>query len=114
MNGMELITAVQYEVPVTWIVENNNMHGITWHGSQLLGSRRPLTAATYRQRLDVATMARGMGVQVASVVAPGQLSDAVREALAMRRPALIDIHVDPSIAPPVGERVQTITGFTDK
>ena len=38
MNGMELLTAVEYDVPVVWIVENNNMHGITWHASRALSS----------------------------------------------------------------------------
>ena len=29
MNGLELLTAVEYDTPVIWVVENNNMHGIT-------------------------------------------------------------------------------------
>src|SRR5262249_13196947 len=34
MNGMDLLTAVDHNIPVIWIVENNNMHSITYHCSK--------------------------------------------------------------------------------
>jgi acetolactate synthase-1/2/3 large subunit len=112
MNGMELLTASEYDVPVVWIVENNNMHGITWHGSKLVGERTPLESVRYRRPVEVASIARAMGLEAWVVDAPGALQDAVREALRRAGPAVIEVRVDGSLPPPLGERAQSIAGFT--
>ncbi|MEO7096670.1 MAG: thiamine pyrophosphate-dependent enzyme, partial [Polyangiales bacterium] len=49
MNGMDLLTAAEYDVPVIWIVENNNMHGITWHCSKILNKGKGMAAARYNK-----------------------------------------------------------------
>ena len=112
MNGMELLTAAEYDVPVIWIVENNNMHGITWHGSRMVGSKKPLDCVAYRRPLDVAGISRAMGLNSWVVQAPGELRWAVRQALARGGPAVIEVKVDPSVMPPLGDRAKTIAGFT--
>lgn len=115
MNGMDLITAVEYEVPVVWIVENNNMHGITYHASKKLSrSGKPLRAAQYRRRLEIAAMARAMGLRTDIVDGPGQMQAALREALYSRQPSLIEVRVDPMIPPPVGDRAKSLSGFIDR
>jgi acetolactate synthase I/II/III large subunit len=113
MNGMELVTAAEYNIPVVWIVENNNMHGITWHGSQLVGSRRPLTSVRYKRGLEVASMARAMGLAAWVVDTPGQLQGVVQEALRHGGPCLIEVRVDGMIAPPLGDRAKSIAGFVE-
>jgi acetolactate synthase-1/2/3 large subunit len=115
MNGMDLLTAVECDVPVIWIVENNNMHGITHHASKRLSrSGRPMRAATYRRQVDVAGIAKAMGVATWVVDAPGRIQGAVREALACGTPALIEVRVDASIAPPVGDRANSLSGFIER
>lgn len=109
MNGMELLTAAEYDVPVIWIVENNNMHGITWHGSVLLGKR--LDSVRYRRTLDVAPIARAMGVTSAVVDRPGALQAAFKEALARKGPSVIEVRCDGSIRPPLGSRIKSLAGF---
>ncbi|MFH1807622.1 MAG: thiamine pyrophosphate-binding protein [Pseudomonadota bacterium] len=111
MHGMELLTAVEHQVPVLWIVENNNMHGIIWHGSQLVGGRQPMQCARYRRPLEVASMARAMGVQAWVVDAPDQIQAVLAEALALDAPALIEVRVDGNIPPPIGARARSIAGF---
>ncbi|MCG8555902.1 MAG: thiamine pyrophosphate-dependent enzyme [Proteobacteria bacterium] len=111
MNGMELLTASDNEIPVIWIVENNNMHGITWHGSQMVGSKRPLNSVRNRRSLEVAAIARAMGLYSEIVNAPGQIGDIVTRALASRRPALIEVRVDAAAPPPLGDRARSISGF---
>ncbi len=113
MNGMELVTAAEYGVPVIWIVENNNMHGITWHGSKLVGSRVPLASVRYKRPLEVAAIARAMGLAAFVVDRPGQMQVAVREALAQSGPSLIEVRVDGNIAPPLGDRAKSIAGFVE-
>jgi acetolactate synthase-1/2/3 large subunit len=114
MNGMELLTAHEHNVPVVWIVENNHMHGITWHGSQMVGRRQPLDSVRYRQPLEVAAIARAMGLQAWIVDRPGQMQGVLREALATQRPSLIEVRVDASIPPPIGDRAKSIAGFTKR
>jgi acetolactate synthase I/II/III large subunit len=115
MNGMELLTAVEYDVRVIWIVENNNMHGITWHGSQKVGNRQPLEAIRYRRSLEVAAIARAMGLVSWVVDQPGQMARVFKEALAVRGPVVIEVRVDGSICPPIGDRARSIeAGFVKR
>jgi acetolactate synthase-1/2/3 large subunit len=115
MNGMELITAAEHGIPVTWIVENNNMQGITYHCSKTLTqSGQPLRSSQYRRKLDVAAIARAMGLQATVVDQPGQMQDAVRAALARSEPAVIEVRVDAQIPPPLGERAKSLAGFIER
>lgn len=112
MNGMELLTASEYGIPVLWIVENNNMHGITFHASARVGKHgRPLQSIRYERPIEVASIARSMGMRAWVVDAPGRLQRAVNEWLASRAPGLIEVRVDGSIPPPMGGRVQSLSGF---
>ncbi len=113
MNGMEIVTAAEYDIPVIWIVENNNMHGITWHGSKLVGSRVPLASVSYKRPLEIAAIARAMGLPAWVVDRPGQVQDTVKQALSHAGPTLIEIRVDASIAPPLGDRAKSIAGFVE-
>lgn len=114
MNGMEIHTALEHGVPVVWIVENNHMHGITWHGSQKVGNRQPLGSVRFKKPLEVAAVARAMGLPAWVVDRPGQIQGAVREALGQREPAVIEVRVDDAIPPPLGDRAKSIAGFIKK
>lgn len=114
MNGMDLLTAAEHDVPVVWIVENNNMHGITWHCTRLLGKGASMKAAVYRRPLDVAAIARAMGLHTRIVERPGQIQDAVREALRLGAPSVIEVRTDVNVMPPLGERAKTLAGFIEK
>lgn len=113
MNGMELLTAAEYDVPVIWIVEHNNMHGITWHCSALIPPKRHLPSARYRRSMEIAPIARAMGVRSWVVDQPGQIQAAVREAMNAKGPALIEVRVDPAIPPPLGARATSLAGFIE-
>jgi len=111
MNGMELLTAAEYQVPVVWIVENNQMHGITWHGSKLVSKGRPMDAVRYKRPLEIASIARAMGLPAWVVDRPGQIQTALAQALRYAGPALIEVRVDGSISPPLGDRAKSVAGF---
>jgi acetolactate synthase-1/2/3 large subunit len=115
MNGMELITAAEHSLPVIWIVENNDMQGITYHGSRMLSpTGQPLRSAQYRRKLEVAAIARAMGLWASVVERPGQLQDVVRAALARNEPSVIEVRVDAMIPPPMGERASSLAGFIEQ
>jgi acetolactate synthase-1/2/3 large subunit len=112
MNGMELHTALEAGAKVVWIVENNNMHGVTLHAGPVLGrSGRVLRSIVYRHPLEVASIARAMGLAAWVVDRPGQLQGTMREALAADGPCLIEVRVDASVSPPLGARVRSLAGF---
>ncbi len=110
MNGMELLTAVEYQIPVVWIVENNNMHGITWHGSQMIGSGRALDCVKLQRATHIASIGRAMGLDAWTVSRADEVIPAVRGALKCGGPALIEVIVDPSIPPPLVDRAKSISG----
>jgi acetolactate synthase-1/2/3 large subunit len=114
MQGMELLTAVEYDIPVVWIVENNQMHGITYHGSKLVGDGKPMECIRYRRGIDIAGIARAMGLLAWVVDRPGEMIDVLGQAIAAGRPALIEVRVDALIAPPLGERARAIAGFRNQ
>ena len=112
MNGMDLLTAREYEVPVLWIVENNGMHGITWHASdKVTESRRRLKSIKNRHPIGVAAIAGAMGLATWRVDSPGELGPIIEEALARRVPAVIEVRVDGEISPPLGDRARSLAGF---
>lgn len=111
MNGMEMLTAVEYDVPVVWIVENNQRHGITWHGSQLVGDKKPMKSIVYEKYVDVSSMSRAMGLKVFKVTKRGQIQDVFEQALKLGQPCLIDVIVDPDVPPPMAARAATVGGF---
>jgi acetolactate synthase I/II/III large subunit len=115
MNGMELLTASEYGIPVLWIVENNNMHGITYHGSASVAKDgKPLTSIRYERPIEIASIARSMGMRAWVVDSPGKIQRAVREWLPSRAPGLIEVRVDGSLAPPLGGRASSLAGFISR
>jgi len=114
MNGMDLITATEHDAPVVWIVENNNMHGITHHCSKILGRGQALRAARYRHPLEVAKLAEAMGLFTRVVEHPGEIGPAVSAAMASGLPAVVEVRVDPNMPPPMGERARSLAGFIEK
>ena len=114
MNGLDLLTAAEYDINVLWIVENNQMHGITWHGSKLVGDGTPMEAVRYKRAIDIASVARAMGLHAWVVDRPGQMGKAVEEALVLPGPKLIEVRVDADIVPPLGPRAKAIAGFRNR
>jgi acetolactate synthase-1/2/3 large subunit len=111
MNGLELLTASEYKVPVIWIVENNNMHGITWHGSRLVGNRKGLNVVKYNKPIKIADMAKAMGLNAIVVERFNEIQDAFMSALMNAGPTVIEVLIDSTLVPPLGDRAKSISGF---
>jgi len=99
MHANVLGTAVEYDLPVVWVVWNNyayaSIRGLQrgyLDGRELATDfKHPHTGAPYNP--DFAAMARSAGVEGVSVDRPADLADAVRAGVAAGRPYLIDANI---------------------
>jgi acetolactate synthase I/II/III large subunit len=96
MNGQELATAVQYGVPVIFLIVNNAMYGtIRMHQEREYPAR---VYATALNNPDFPALARAYGVHGERVEETGAFAAAFERALretAAGRPALIELRIDP-------------------
>ena len=98
----EFLTAIQHELPVKVVINNNNALGqILWEqmilGYPEHGVRYP---GTY---VDYSAFAAANGAYGVKVRQPGDLPDAVRQALSHDGPALVDADVNPDEPPMPGK-----------
>ena len=91
-----LWTAVAYDVPLTVLVVNNAEYGIL----KWFAGLESVTGAPGLDlpRLDVAGVAEGYGMRARRVGAPGELRDALAEAVASSAPELVEVPVAPGMA----------------
>ncbi len=99
MNGTEVATAVNYGVPVVWIVLNNGKLGLV-HDMQRF-SLGDHAVATRFQRVNCAMVAEGLGAEGFRIERPGELHDLLPRAIAMGKPVVIDCIIDPEEVPPL-------------
>ena len=99
MHASVLATALEYDLPVVWVVWNNYAYA-SIRGLQrgYLGGRElatdfhnPKTGERYNP--DFAAMARSAGVEGVRVNRAGDLGDAIKAAVAANRPFLIDADI---------------------
>lgn len=113
MNGLEIHTAVEHDIPVIWIVLNNGGHGMVYHGERIQFGGEFVTSR-FKRPIDIAALARSMGANAAVVDTPGDLPNALQEAIRSQRPTVIDARVDIEACPPTAERFRTLDRFIGK
>lgn len=94
-----LATAVEYHIPVTWVIWNNGGLGVV----------RPDGTSRYTSRWmrhrtgellppDYAAIARAYGAAGVRIEAPSQLGGALEQAIKSDQPTVLDVQVDPQRA----------------
>lgn len=101
----EVSTAVQYGLPVVWVVVNDSQYGMIEHGMRAAGYRPVETAIP---RTDFAELGRSMGAGGVRVEREGDLDAALRLAMAATGPFVIDVVVDPAVCAPVASRLNQL------
>ena len=99
MHASVLGTAVEYNIPVVWVVWNNyayaSIRGLQrgyLDGRELATDfKHPDTGAPYSP--DFAAMARSAGIDGVRIDRPADLGDAIRAGIATGRPYLIDANI---------------------
>src|SRR6266545_3698531 len=93
MNGQELATAVQYDLPVIFVVVNNDMYGtIRMHQEREYPGR---VYGTSLKNPDFAALARAYGAHGETVEETAGFAPAFERAAASGKPALIEVRIDP-------------------
>jgi len=101
-----LCTAVEYNLPVVWIIWNNFAWGAIRDLQYGLFDGREIGTAFYHGETgaaynpDFAAWARACGAAGMTVTRPSELPAAIELALQQRRPCVIDVHVDANVRPP--------------
>ena len=116
MHANVLGTAVEYNLPVVWVVWNNYAYA-SIRGLQrgYLGGRElatdfhdPTTGQRYNP--DFAAMARSCGVEGVRVDRAGDIGEAIRKGIAANKPYLIDVDIAADINP-MGAGVWELPGL---
>jgi len=98
MNGQELATAVQYELPVLFLVFNNGLYGtIRMHQEREYPGR---VIGTALRNPDFAALARAYGLHGETVRQTAEFAPALERALGAKGPALIELIYDPELITP--------------
>jgi acetolactate synthase-1/2/3 large subunit len=119
MHASVLGTAAEYNIPVVWVVWNNyayaSIRGLQrgyLGGRELVTDfRHPETNEPYNP--DFAAMARSAGIEGVRVDKAADLGQAVKEAIALERPYLIDANIGAD-ANPGGAGVWELPGLGHK
>jgi acetolactate synthase-1/2/3 large subunit len=111
MAGMEVATAVQYGLPVVWVVLNDARLNMVYQGSR--GRYGAAVPNTELSPVDCARVAEGLGAQGFRVDDPAQLAAVLAAALACGGPAVVDVAIDPELAPPMAGRFEALRRYEE-
>lgn len=112
MNGMEVATAVNYNMPVIWVVLNDAQLGQIYHGQRMASSR--VVASTFK-RVDFVKIAEGLGAQGMRIEKPGTINRAMMdEIIASGKPTVLDVIIDAEEAPPMKSRMAALQAALQK
>ncbi len=110
MNGLELHTAVEHNIPVVWVVMNNGGHGMV-HMGETIQFKGKFNTALFKRPLDIARIAESMGVMAVRVYEPGEVERALRLAIESNVPSLVEVMIDRETRPPTAIRIETLEKF---
>ena len=105
MNGLaELLTVKKYWAQwsdprlVVAVLHNNDLNQVTWEMRAMQGAPK-FVASQALPDMDYASVAQGFGLDAITVERGEDLPAAWEQALASRRPTVLDVHTDPNVPP---------------
>jgi acetolactate synthase-1/2/3 large subunit len=107
MNGMEVATAVNYNIPVIWVIMNNSMLGMVYHGRKL--ASLPEGIPSRFKQVDFVKIAEGLGAKGIRITMPGGVNKKMMDGIISSGvPTVLDIIIDPEEVPPIKSRIETL------
>lgn len=111
MTGMEVHTAVEQDLPVTWVILNDGGHNMVRQGEQMLCGH-DVSHSGFRHMLDIQGMAQAMGALGLRATNEQELRFSLISALESGRPTVIDARIDRNEVPEgLAMRARTLNRF---
>jgi len=108
MNGMEIATAVEYNIPVIWVIMNNSMLGMVYHGRKLMQNPEGGMKSHFKT-VDFVKVAEGLGARGIRITKPGEINrEMMDEIIAAGVPTVLDVIIDPEEVPPMHSRTASL------
>ncbi|MEW6739195.1 MAG: thiamine pyrophosphate-binding protein [Nitrospirota bacterium] len=107
MNGMEVSTAVNYNIPVIWVIMNNSLLGTVYHGRRL--ASLPEGIPSRFKQVDFVKIAEGLGASGIRITKPGEINKKfMDDIISSGKPTVLDVIIDPEEVPPIQSRIKTL------
>lgn len=106
MNGTEILTAKEFQLPVIYFIINNAMLGFVEHGHQYLFGR--VVQGFKQQRINISEMMKAAGVkslQIKNINDMKKIKESLNE---MNGPVVIEVITDGSEVAPNGDRLKAL------
>ena len=106
MNGMEILTAAEYQMPIVFFIINNAMLGFVEHGHKFLFKR--VVKDFCQKRISIADMLAACGIKTMVIndnLDIKKLPDFLKE---RKGPSVIEIVTDGSESAPNGDRLKAL------
>lgn len=108
MNGNELKTASEYNVPLFIFVLNDGALGIVHHSTKILCNRAN-PGTKFNSKIDFVKFAESLGVEAYKISEPGQINKTfIDELIAKNKPILFDCWIDPEELAPYADRIKQV------
>ena len=105
----EVSTAVQYGIPVVWVVLNDARYGMIERGMTIEGLD---PKGTSFPEVDFVAFARSMGATGERVTDEADLEGALFRAMAHPGPFVVDVVIDPNESAPIAQRIASLQGHS--
>jgi acetolactate synthase-1/2/3 large subunit len=108
MNGNELKTASEYDVPVFFIVLNDSRLGIVYHSTKMIYGREN-AGTEFKKPIDFVKFAESMGVEAYRIEEPGEINkEFINELIKKGKPVLFDCIIDRDELAPYEGRIKQV------
>lgn len=106
MNGMEILTAKEYKIPIIYIIINNSMLGFVEHGHKYLFGRS--LKGFVQERISIGEMMRSVGIDSIEIRDIKDMAHIKSAISGMDGPLVIEVVTDGSEAAPIMGRLKAL------
>ena len=106
MNGMEVLTAAEYELPIIYFIINNAMLGFVEHGHEFLFQR--IVEDFHQKRIHIADMMAACSLRTMVINDNSQIAQLPEFLKDRNGPVIIEIMTDGSEPSPNGDRLKSL------
>jgi acetolactate synthase I/II/III large subunit len=106
MQGMEVVTAVNYNIPVKWFVFNNQSIAMVRDAQDVMFKGRHIASEFINP--DFVKLAEAMGAEGLRISKPDEVKSVVEQALSNGRPTVVDVQIDTAEAPSYDFRAEAM------